>query len=215
MLNYRKLVVGELATNCYLLWSEDKSCVVIDPGDEGTEIAQIINELQLKPMMILLTHGHFDHILGVIDLQLIYKIPIAMGKEDAFLVDRASAAAGYFLKRKIKIPKIKKIDGSIKEIKTIKMDGEAVKVIKCPGHTPGGVSFYAPKSKLLFTGDTMFADGLRGETDHQYSSKKDLYRSICNLLKLPDDTVILPGHGEETNIIEAKRFFNCDYCELP
>ena len=58
MLNYRRLVVGELATNCYLLWSTDKSAVIIDPGDEGTEIAQVINELQLKPMMILLTHGH-------------------------------------------------------------------------------------------------------------------------------------------------------------
>lgn len=208
-------MVGGLATNCYLLWSTDKSAVIIDPGDEGTEIAQVINELQLKPMMILLTHGHFDHILGVIDLQLIYKIPIAMGKEDAFLVDRAAAAARYFLKRNIKIPKIKSIDESLPEIKTIKLDDETIRVIKSPGHTPGGVSFYAPKSKLLFTGDTIFADGLRGETDHQYSSKKLLFRSICNLLKLPDETKVLPGHGEETNLAEVKKLFNCDYCELP
>jgi len=215
MLNYRKLVVGELATNCYLVWSADKTCLVIDPGDEGTEIAQIINDLGLKPMMILLTHGHFDHILGVIDLQLIYKIPIAMGKEDAFLVDKAGETARYFLKRNIKIPKIKSIDESLPEIKTIKLDDEIIKVIKCPGHTPGGVSFYAPKSKLLFTGDTVFAGGLRGETDHLYSSKKLLYRSICNLLKLPDETLVLPGHGEETNLAETKRLFNCNYCELP
>ncbi|MEK7527608.1 MAG: MBL fold metallo-hydrolase [Patescibacteria group bacterium] len=215
MLNYRRLVVGELATNCYLLWSTDKSAVIIDPGDEGTEIAQVINELQLKPMMILLTHGHFDHILGVIDLKLIYNIPIAMGKEDAFLVDRAGETAKYFLKRDIKIPKIKKIDNSLKEIRTIKMDDDTIEVIKCPGHTPGGVSFYAPKSKLLFTGDTVFAGGLRGETGHKYSSKKLLYRSICSLLKLPDETVVLPGHGEETNLAEAKRMFNCNYCELP
>jgi len=208
-------VVGEMETNCYLVWSEDKSCIIIDPGDEGVEIAQEINRLGLKPMMILLTHGHFDHILGVIDLQLIYNIPIAMGKEDAFLVDRAGETAQYFLKRDIKIPKIKKIDNSLKEIRTIKMDGETIEVIKCPGHTPGGVSFYAPKSKLLFTGDTIFAGGLRGETEHKYSSKKLLYRSICNLLKLPDETVVLPGHGEETNLAEAKRLFNCDYCELP
>lgn len=215
MLYFRKLVVGEMMTNCYLLWSENKSCVVIDPGDEGTEIAQVINELQLKPMMILLTHGHFDHILGVIDLQLIYNIPIAMGKEDVFLVDRAGETAGYFLKRNVKIPKIKSISENLPEIKTIKLEDEIIKVIKSPGHTPGGVSFYAPKSKLLFTGDTVFANGLRGETDHEYSSKKLLFRSICNLLKLPDETVMLPGHGEETNITEAKRLFNCDYCELP
>ena len=95
------------------------------------------------------------------------------------------------------------------------MDDDTIEVIKCPGHTPGGVSFYAPKSKLLFTGDTVFAGGLRGETGHKYSSKKLLYRSICSLLKLPDETVVLPGHGEETNLAEAKRMFNCNYCELP
>ena len=67
-----------MGTNCYLVWSSDKTAVIIDPGDEGTEIAQRINELQLKPLAILLTHGHFDHMLGVMDLKLIFdEVPIA------------------------------------------------------------------------------------------------------------------------------------------
>ena len=67
--------MGEMGTNCYLVWAEDKTAIIIDPGDEGVEIAQIVDQMGLKPMAILLTHGHFDHILGVLDLQLITKLP--------------------------------------------------------------------------------------------------------------------------------------------
>lgn len=206
MLNYTKLIVGELGTNCYLLYSADKTAVIIDPGDEGVEIAQVINEMGLKPMMILLTHGHFDHILGVLDLQLIYKIPVAMGKEDIFLVNRAAAAAQYYLKKKIKAPKINNINKDFKNIKKIKLGDEVVEVIKTPGHTPGGVCFYAQKSGLLFCGDIIFANGV-GDTSHQYSSKSDLQKSINKILKLGNNVTVLPGHGEEISLILLKKLF--------
>jgi hydroxyacylglutathione hydrolase len=200
MLKYEKLVVGELSTNCYLVWSEEKSAVIIDPGDEGVEIAQRINELGLRPMAILLTHGHFDHILGAIELKLIFKIRIALSQEDAFLVERAAETAAYFLKREIKPIKIRQSTNFTQQIETIRLGGETIKVIKTPGHTPGGVCFYYKKEGWLFTGDTLFAEGLQGETTHTYSSSEQLLKSVKALLKLPKETLVLPGHGEETTI---------------
>lgn len=206
MLNYTRIIVGEMGTNCYLVWSSDKTAVIIDPGDEGVEIAQAINEMGLKPTTILLTHGHFDHILGVLDLQLIFKIPVAMGKEDIFLVNRAKETAKYFLKKEIKMPKIISTNSQIKDIKNIKLGNETIEVIKTPGHTPGSVCFYAKKSGLLFAGDTIFASGV-GDTRYEYSSKKDLDTSLDKIMALPDKVTVLPGHGQEINLILLKKLF--------
>jgi glyoxylase-like metal-dependent hydrolase (beta-lactamase superfamily II) len=194
MLNYRKLVVGELGTNCYLLWSNDKKAVIIDPGDEGVEIAQIVAELGLTPQLIVLTHGHFDHILGVLDLQLIFKIPVMMSDKDIFLLDRAVKTAEYYLKKKIETPKFK-----TKNIVDFKLSDEVIKIISTPGHTPGGVCLYSQKSGLLFTGDTLFETGI-GDTSHQYSSKTDLTKSLEKIYKLKNVKTFLPGHGEEFSL---------------
>lgn len=208
MLKYKKLVVGEMQTNCYILWSEDKEAVVIDPGDEGVEIGQRINELGLKPKVICLTHGHFDHILGATDLQLIFKVPIAINYKDSFLVDRASTTANIYLKKKVGNIDIKlNIDLSKNTIKFCLGD-EIISIIKTPGHTPGCVSFYCKDTGLVFTGDTLFADGLQGETTHKYSSTNQIVNSIKNLLKLPAKTMVLPGHGDMTTIAMARKFFN-------
>ncbi len=201
-----------MGTNCYIVWSIDKTAVIIDPGDEGVEIAQIVAELGLTPMAILLTHGHFDHVLGVLDLQLIYNIPVAMGTEDIFLINRASETAEYYLNKKIKALKIKTSNfpprraGKLQKIRRIKLGDEMIKVIQTPGHTPGSVCFYAEKSQLLFTGDTIFADGI-GDTSHNYSSKTDLDKSIKKILKLKENITVLPGHGDETNLILWKKLF--------
>ena len=206
MLNYMRIIVGEMGTNCYLVWSTDKTAVIIDPGDEGVEIAQTINELCLKPMAILLTHGHFDHILGVLDLQLIFKIPVAMGTEDIFLINRAAAAAQYYLKKKIKAPAIKISNLEFKNFTKLQLGGEMIQIIKSPGHTPGSVCFYAKESGLLFSGDTIFANGV-GDTTHQYSSKNDLNKSIQKIMTLPKNVKVLSGHGDEISLILLKRLF--------
>lgn len=187
--------MGELGTNCYLLWSDDKKAVIIDPGDEGVEIAQIVAELGLIPQLIYLTHGHFDHILGVLDLQLIFKIPVMMSDKDIFLLDRAVKTAEYYLKKKIKTPKFK-----TESLKNFKLGDENIKVIETPGHTPGGFCLYAHKSGLLFTGDTLFETGI-GDTSHQYSSKNDMKKSLEKIYKLKNVKIFLPGHGEEFSLI--------------
>ncbi len=186
--------MGELGTNCYLLWSNDKKAVIIDPGDEGVEIAQIVAELGLTPQLIVLTHGHFDHILGVLDLQLIFKIPVMMSDKDIFLLDRAVKTAEYYLKKKIETPKFK-----TKNIVDFKLSDEVIKIISTPGHTPGGVCLYSQKSGLLFTGDTLFETGI-GDTSHQYSSKTDLTKSLEKIYKLKNVKTFLPGHGEEFSL---------------
>jgi glyoxylase-like metal-dependent hydrolase (beta-lactamase superfamily II) len=88
----------------------------------------------------------------------------------------------------------------------ITLGDEEIKIIKTPGHTPGGVCFFANKSKLLFCGDTIFADGV-GDTSHQYSSIDDLHKSINTILKLDDNITVLPGHGEEISLILLKKLF--------
>lgn len=212
MFKYEVLVLGELETNCYLLWEENsKEAAIIDAADDGVAISEEIERLGLKAKYILSTHGHFDHNLGVLDLKLIYNIPFGINSKDQFLLSRQLETANKFLEVQIKIPNIKKIDLDLKNIEKIEIGGRNVEILKCPGHTPGGLSFKA--DNFLFTGDTLFADGLRGDTRHQYSSTKDIFKSICTLLTLPTNTVILPGHGDKSDIETACKLFKCDYRE--
>jgi glyoxylase-like metal-dependent hydrolase (beta-lactamase superfamily II) len=206
MFKYEVLILGELRTNCYLVWEEkNKECVVIDAADDGVSISDEIERLGLKPKYILATHGHFDHNLGVLDLKLIYNIPYCASEKDLFLLKRQQETAKHFLKQEVKVPNLEKIDIDLDKIDKIELGKEKIKVIKTPGHTPGGVSFLA--GEWLFDGDLIFAEGLRGESSHSYSSTKDIYKSISEILKLPEDTVILPGHGEELTVARAKDFF--------
>jgi glyoxylase-like metal-dependent hydrolase (beta-lactamase superfamily II) len=206
MFKYETLVLGELRTNCYLLWEEkSKETAIVDAADDGVSISEEIERLGLKPKYILATHGHFDHNLGVLDLKLIYNIPYCASQKDWFLLERQRETAEHFLKMKIRVPNLEKIDIDLDKVEEIKLGEKGIKVIKTPGHTPGGVSFFA--EEWIFDGDLIFANGLRGQSNHRYSSTKDIVRSMGKILKLPENTVILPGHGEETSVGEAKEFF--------
>jgi len=208
MLKYEKVVIGELETNCYFVWDEEtKECLVIDPADDGVGISEEINNKRLKIKAIFLTHGHFDHSLGALDLKLIYNVDFACSQKDVFLLDRQDETAKYFLKRKIQVPNFIKIDIDLNKIKEFKLGKEKIEIIKSPGHTPGSVCFYSKTEKLLFSGDTLFA-GYRGRTDFKYGSTKKIFESIKKLIKLDKNTLVLPGHGQETTIEkESKRYF--------
>ncbi len=205
MLNFEKIIIGELETNCYLVWeTETKECLVIDPADDGVAISEEINDKKLKVKAVLLTHGHFDHCLGALDLKLIYNADFGCSQKDAFLLDRQDETAKHFLKREIQVPNFIKIDIDLDTTKEIDLGGEKIEVIKTPGHTPGGVCFYSKTQQLLFSGDTLFL-GLRGRTDFSYGSTKKIYESLKKLMKLPKDTLVLPGHGDETTIERESR----------
>jgi len=207
MIRYEKLVMGVLSTNCYLVWDEDtKECVVIDPADDGVSISEEINSRNLKVKYIFLTHGHLDHCMGALDLKLIYNVDFGCNSEDKFILDRQDETARYFFKEKNPPPNFVKIDIDLDKLKSFKLGDEVFKIIKTPGHTPGGVCFYNKKNKLLFSGDTLFA-GLRGRTDFKYGSTPKIFESLKKLMKLDKDTLVLPGHGEETTIgKESKRY---------
>jgi len=192
---YKKLRLGELGTNCYLVWEEkNRRCLIIDAADDGVFVSEEIEKLGLKPIMIMATHGHFDHVMGVLALKLIYKIPFACSSKDEFLLKRQQETAEFFLRRKIEVPNIKKIDLDLDKETEIKLGKERIKVIKTPGHSPGGVCFYYPAGNLLFSGDTLFK-GAVGRTDFGYGSVENLKRSLKKIFKLPKGTTVLPGHG--------------------
>ena len=205
MLSFEKIIIGELETNCYLVWeTETKECLVIDPADDGVAISEEINDKKLKVKAVLLTHGHFDHCLGALDLKLIYNADFGCSQKDAFLLDRQDGTAKHFLKREIQVPNFIKIDIDLDVVKEIDLGEEKIEIIKTPGHTPGGVCFYSKTQGLLFSGDTLFL-GLRGRTDFKYGSTKKIYESLKKLMKLPKNTLVLPGHGDETTIERESR----------
>lgn len=204
MINYNTYVLGELQTNCYIVWDdESKDGVIIDPADEAVFVSEEILRLQINPVIVLATHGHFDHVLAALDLKLMFNIPFGCSQKDFFLLDRQSKTATHFLKKKISIPDIKKIDIDLQAENEIAVGKEIFKIIKTPGHTPGGVCFYNKSNNLLFSGDTLFA-GTRGRTDLSYSSTREICKSLGTLMELPEETVVLPGHGEETTIGREK-----------
>ena len=170
MIKYEKYTLGDLETNCYLVWDvATKAAVIIDPADDGVFLADEIQNKQLKLKYILATHGHFDHLLGAIDLKLIFGVPFACSSKDMFLLERQQDTANHFLSRKVQAPNIRTIDVDLESTNMIGFGESSLELILSPGHTPGGVCFYSPEDTLLFSGDTIFWHS-RGDARHNYSS---------------------------------------------
>lgn len=183
----RKISVGDLQTNCYLIWNESNDCYIIDPGDDADFISTEIIRLKLNPLAILLTHGHYDHCLACLELKLNFNIPIYLNAKDSFLYKNAVRSSDYWSATKaLKQPPTSPFP------KKITLGKETIQVILTPGHTPGSVCFY--NAPHLIVGDTIFEDGI-GRTDFSYSSPKDLNKSLAKILSYPKETLIYPGHG--------------------
>jgi hydroxyacylglutathione hydrolase len=199
MVTVKKLILGAMQTNCYLLFDSDKKdAIVIDPGDDADYIQRIICDLSLSPKLILATHGHFDHVLAVRELTLAYKIPFAMSRDDSFLIGRSSKTAMYFGSP---IPVLEpKIDKDLSNKKEISVADIHLRIIKTPGHTPGSLSFYSPAARAAYTGDTLFEGGVAGRDDFAYADSKKLTLSINRLKELPKSTTFYPGHGNEFSL---------------
>jgi hydroxyacylglutathione hydrolase len=198
--------VGQMAENCYVVVDEkSREALIIDPGDEASYIAEQIEKREIKPIAIIATHGHFDHIMAAFELQMIYTIPFMASADDQFLLDRMHETAEHFLGHKIvEMPaSITKplVDGDV-----ISFGDNVLKILSTPGHTPGSMSFYIKGSSALFVGDTIFEGGSVGRTDFSYSSREALGASIKKILALPADTRLLPGHGNETTVKGEKTY---------
>jgi len=183
----KTISVGQMQTNCYLLWdAKSQECLIVDPGEEADYISTEILNLKLKPKAIVLTHGHYDHVLACLELKLNFNIPIYLNQKDNFLYQNAAKSANHWSNTQaLKLPPTLPLPDKIK------LGQETIKVINTPGHTPGSVSFYC--SPHLFVGDTIFEDGV-GRTDFSYSSAQDLKKSIAKILSFPKNTLIYSGH---------------------
>lgn len=188
--------LGQMQANCYFL-IDDFSCLIIDPGDSPDFILEELQRKKLTPIGIIATHGHFDHIMAVGELQLSFNIPLFIFREDMFLVDRLESTAKHFLGFEPSVVKPKTFnyltpgDINIRELK--------FHVIQTPGHTPGSCCLYFKEENILFSGDTLFHNGI-GRYDFSYSDKDKLSQSLKKLFTLPKKTIVYPGHGKSTTL---------------
>jgi hydroxyacylglutathione hydrolase len=198
-LKIKTLVLGELNTNCYLIWdSKTLEAWVIDPADSGDLISEEIIREELNLTKIILTHGHFDHILGLLEVKLNFpQAQIYLHKDDLFLLKTAQKRALHWLHRQIDPVPLQ--DSFYGDGDLIKLGTKEFKVIHTPGHTPGSVVLYCNKEKLLISGDILFKQAI-GRTDFKYSNHQDILKSLKKILTLPKDTKVISGHGDETSI---------------
>jgi len=203
--NITRLVVGPMYTNCWIYPLEDGNAAVIDPGDEADKIIFTLKKLNLIPKYILLTHGHFDHICGVPELSLCTGKPlIAIHRLD---VDYIGPEALPFQKKSVQAAfgDTSFLDVYWSEMPspdTLLEDGDIIgpfTVIHLPGHSPGSAAFWDKERNILFSGDTLFANGY-GRVDFPGGNATALLGSLQWLFSLDPDIAVYPGHGEITTI---------------
>ena len=202
--------VGYLSTNCYLISNETtKEALIVDPGGAGEALAEEIRKQGLSLKGILLTHAHFDHIAGVAALLQKIPAPLYAGENEK----RLCSMPEYNNSKDYGRPTTVKPDHYVKDGEVLTLAGLSFTCIATPGHTEGSVCWYFPKETtgdkpLLFAGDTLFEESV-GRTDMPTGSMSDLVRSVKDkLFALPDETLVLPGHGGSTTIGHEKQY-NC------
>lgn len=193
------LQLGMIGTNCYLFWDEDtKLCAVVDPGDDGDQVAKQIDKQGLTPVAILLTHSHFDHILGIPGLRERWpELPIYCHPAD---VDKEKKTERLF---GATYPAIGSFDNLIPYVEgdTVQVGPITVEVLETPGHTPGSVVLKA--GEVLFTGDTLFRGSI-GRTDLPGGNYIQIMTSLKRLAELEGDFHVCPGH-EGLSTLNAER----------
>jgi glyoxylase-like metal-dependent hydrolase (beta-lactamase superfamily II) len=191
-----------LQSNCYLLRDEGSGALaLIDCGFFNRAVADAIATQGGDLRYLLLTHGHFDHIQGAQALRGRYpNAQIAIGAEDApYLRGEAESVAGWKSKHSVAMEP----DLLLHEGETIQVGGGVLRVLETPGHTPGGLCFFAEKERLLFTGDTLFYEEV-GRDDLPGGDWATLRASLERLIELPGDAVVLPGHGQVSSLAHER-----------
>lgn len=198
MLKITNYPLGPIQTNCYVIEDELRNCLIIDPGEEGAKLISQIEKANLKPLAILLTHGHFDHIGAVDTVRDHFKIPVYIHeKEQHTLTDPEQNGSTRY--PGLPLVQNRAADHLITTEGEMEIGPFKFEIRYTPGHSPGSVSFIFPEDSLAVVGDTLF-QGSVGRTDLPGGDTETLLTSIHNkLLTLDAEFVIYPGHGPATN----------------
>jgi hydroxyacylglutathione hydrolase len=196
------LPVGPLQCNCSIIGDEvSREAMVIDPGDDIEDVLAIVRKHNLTVKQIVITHAHIDHVGGAAKLRDVTGAPVVLNQNDYDLLKMLDVQAAW-----IGVPSPGKvdIDQSVAQADTLKAGSLTADVIHTPGHTEGSICLYFPVEQKLIAGDTLFAGSI-GRTDLPGGSFDKIIRSIHEkVLALPDDTVVVPGHGPLTTIGEER-----------
>ncbi|MGD0015384.1 MAG: MBL fold metallo-hydrolase [Bryobacteraceae bacterium] len=198
------LPVGMLACNCSIIGDEEtREGIVIDPGDDVEEILHILERHGLRLTTIVITHAHIDHIGGAQKLKQATGAVVYMSERDDTLYEHLDIQAAWL---GVPTPERAQIDMPAREGDRLRAGPASLVVLSTPGHTPGSISLWIPEEKKLIAGDTLFREGI-GRTDLPGGDSREILRSISDkFLPLPEETVVVPGHGELTTLGHEKEF---------
>ena len=199
-MDIKRVVFNPFRENTYLVWDDTKECIIIDAGNmnagENRILAEMIQARDLKPVMAVNTHGHFDHVGGVKWLKDTYGAAFACSSKDQFLIDSTAGGMVYG----IQCNEVPAIDIDLDAVEDIRFGNTLLRVIKTPGHTPGHVVLFNAEDKSLFTGDTLFRESI-GRTDLPGGDYPWNMKSILEqIVPLGDDVAIYPGHEDSSTI---------------
>jgi hydroxyacylglutathione hydrolase len=196
------LPVGPLQCNCSVIGDETtREAMVIDPGDDIADIVAIVRRHKLQVKQIVITHAHIDHVGGAMKLRAQTGAPILLNQNDYALLKMLDVQAAWL---GMATPGKVEIDSSLDDDQSLRTGSLAASVMHTPGHTEGSVCLYFPAEKMLIAGDTLFARSI-GRTDLPGGSFEKILKSLHgHVLTLPDETVVIPGHGPKTTIGEER-----------
>lgn len=210
ILNVRSYPLGYIQTNCYIVSNASKQCLVFDPGGDAEKLISELKRLNLKPVAILLTHAHFDHIGAVDPVRDAFKVPVYIhNAEKKWLMDPSKNGSGKYAE----IPSItcKEADVILSNESILEIEDFSIQLFHTPGHSPGSLTYYFESESFAIVGDTLFQNSV-GRTDLAGGNNAELMKSIhTKLLTLPETTILYPGHGPETtpeNEMEYNPFLN-------
>ncbi|KAI4449325.1 hypothetical protein C823_003854 [Eubacterium plexicaudatum ASF492] len=204
MMTVKGFQVGVVGTNCFIAAnSQTGEALVIDPGDDAAAVADYMDRNQLRPAAVLLTHGHFDHCMAAQRLAEQYGISVYVHENDRQIMENPAYNCSGMIGKNLTFHADMFFHGDTDHLSAA---GFEIDVYHTPGHTPGGVCFYVKNEGILFSGDTLFCESV-GRTDFPKGSMSQLVQSIHDkLFPLPNDTKVLPGHGEWTTIGDEKQY---------
>ena len=196
------LPVGPLQCNCSVIGDEaSREAIVIDPGDDIEDVLALVRKHNLQVKQIVITHAHIDHVGGAMKLRATTGAPILLNQNDYALLKMLDVQAAWL---GMTSPGKLEIDQSVGQADKIRVGSLSADVLHTPGHTEGSVCLYFPLEKKLIAGDTLFAGSI-GRTDLPGGSFEKIIQSLHEkVLALPDDTIVIPGHGELTTIGEER-----------